>query len=164
MKKRFILAAAVAIAGGAALHFLYGALPNPLTALVSPVNESAWEHLKLLFWPMLLTGFWLARGTPDRYALWSGIFTAELLMPPFLLGALYLLQCGFWVFSLPVDVALYIVTTALGYLVAYLVFKGKRLEKAAAWLLVPVILYGASLILFTFAAPQLGVFLPPATL
>ena len=162
MNKRFLIAAVVAAAAGSALHYLYGAVPNPLTALVSPVNESAWEHLKLLFWPMLLTAFWLARGTEDRYALWSGIFAAELLMPLFLLGIFYALKCGFGVVSLPLDIALYVVATFLGFLAAYHIFRGKKLEKAAGWLLVPVILYGASLILFTFAAPQLPVFLPPA--
>jgi hypothetical protein len=54
------------VAGGAALHFLYEAVPNPLTALISPINESVWEHLKLLFWPMLLTAFWLSQNTSDR--------------------------------------------------------------------------------------------------
>lgn len=162
MKKKFLLAAAVAVAGGAALHFLYDAVPNPLTALISPINESVWEHLKLLFWPMLLTAVWLTQNTPERYALWSGIFVAELLMPLFLLGVYYLLQCGFGVVSLPLDIALYAVTVSLGYLTAYLIFRGKKLERAACWLLLPVIFYGASLILFTFAAPQLAIFIPPA--
>lgn len=162
MKKKFWIAAVIAAVAGSALHFLYDAVPNPLTALISPVNESVWEHLKLLFWPMLLTGFWLARGADDRFALWGGIFAAELLMPLFLLGGFYLLSCGFGVVSLPLDIALYVVTLGLGYLVAYLFYKSKKLGKAAGWLLVPVILYGASLILFTFAAPQLAVFIPPA--
>ena len=95
MKKKFILAAVVGAAVGAGLHFLYDAVPNVLPALISPVNESVWEHLKLRFFPMLLTAFWLARQTPDRYALWSGIFVAELVMPLFLLGGFYLLGCGF---------------------------------------------------------------------
>lgn len=162
MRKRFLIAAGIAVAAGAALHFLYDALPNPLTALISPVNESVWEHLKLLFWPMLASGFFLARGTDDRCALWSGIFAAELIMPPVLLGTFYLLKCGFDVFSLPLDLALYAAAMALGFFVAYWVFKSGHLEKAAGWLLMPVIFYGASLILFTFAAPQVGVFLPPA--
>ena len=161
MKKKFLIAAGIAIAAGAGLHFLYDALPNPLTALISPVNESVWEHLKLLFWPTLLTGFWLARQTPDRYALWSGIFVAALVMPLFLLGGFYLLGCGFGVVSLPLDLALYVAAMALGFFVAYWVFKSGHLEKAAGWLLIPVILYGASLILFTFAAPQFAVFMPP---
>lgn len=162
MKKKFLLAAGIATALGAALHFLYDAAPNPLTALVSPVNESVWEHLKLLFWPMLLTAFWLARSAPDRSALWSGVFTAELAMPLFLLGAFYLLNCGFGVVSLPLDIALYVVTTLLGYRLAYRVYQSGKLAKAAGWLLLPVIFYGASLILLTYAAPPLAVFQPPA--
>ena len=162
MKKKFLLAAGLATALGAALHFLYDAAPNPLTALVSPVNESVWEHLKLLFWPMLLTAFWLARSAPDSSALWSGIFTAELAMPLFLLGAFYLLKCGFGVVSLPLDIALYVVTMALGFWLAYRVCQSGKLAKAAGWLLLPVIFYGASLLLFTFAAPPLAVFQPPA--
>lgn len=53
MKKRYLIAFLVAAAAGSALHFFYEVLPNPLTALISPVNESVWEHLKLLFWPTL---------------------------------------------------------------------------------------------------------------
>ena len=37
---------------GVLLHFLYAWLPNPLTALFSPVRESLWEHLKILFYPI----------------------------------------------------------------------------------------------------------------
>jgi len=83
-------------------------------------------------------------------------------MPLFLLGVYYLLQCGFGVVSLPLDIGLYAVTMILGFLTAYLIFRSKKLEGAAVWLLLPVIFYGASLILFTFAAPQLAVFIPPA--
>ena len=162
MKKKFLIAAVIAAAAGSALHFLYDAWPNPLTALISPVNESVWEHLKLLFWPMLAAGFRLSRGTKERNALWGGVFAAELLMPLFLLGAYYLLGCGFGVTSLALDIALYVATMLLGFLAAYWIFKSKKLENAAGWLLLPVILYGASLILFTFAAPPLAVFTPPA--
>ena len=162
MKKKFLLAAVVATVAGAALHFLYDAWPNPLTALVSPVNESVWEHLKLLFWPMLAAGFWLSRGAKDRGALWSGVFAAELLMPLFLLGAYYSLGSGFGVMSLALDIALYAAAMGFGFLAAYWISKSKKLENAAGWLLLPVILYGACLILFTFAAPPLAVFTPPA--
>lgn len=36
-------------------HFLYEfSDQNPVTALIAPVNESVWEHMKLLFFPFLL--------------------------------------------------------------------------------------------------------------
>ena len=42
MKRRWLLTALGAILAGAGLHFLWQALPNPLLALISPVNESVW--------------------------------------------------------------------------------------------------------------------------
>ena len=60
MKRRWLLTALGAILAGAGLHFLWQALPNPLFALISPVNESVWEHLKLLYWPMLAAALVLA--------------------------------------------------------------------------------------------------------
>ena len=38
----------LSILAGSARHFLYDLWPNPLTAVFAPVNESVWEHLKLL--------------------------------------------------------------------------------------------------------------------
>lgn len=35
-------------------HFLYDWLPNPLFSLFFPVNESIWEHMKLLFTPFVV--------------------------------------------------------------------------------------------------------------
>ena len=43
------------LATGTLLHFFYKwSGQNPFAALFSPVNESVWEHLKLLFFPVLL--------------------------------------------------------------------------------------------------------------
>ena len=41
--------------GGTLLHFLYDWTgQNPVVGAFSAVNESVWEHMKLLFFPMLL--------------------------------------------------------------------------------------------------------------
>ena len=43
--------------GGTLLHFLYDwSGQNPVIGAFSAVNESIWEHMKLLFFPMLLFG------------------------------------------------------------------------------------------------------------
>jgi len=39
---------------GSGLHFVYDIWPNWLTAWIAPVNESIFEHTKLLFFPPLL--------------------------------------------------------------------------------------------------------------
>ena len=57
MKKRYALAFLLTALAGTALHFAYDWCLSPLVGLFAPVNESVWEHLKLLFWPFLAAGF-----------------------------------------------------------------------------------------------------------
>lgn len=158
MKKAFTIACVAAIAAGTALHFLYSLLPNPLTALIAPVNESVWEHLKLLFWPALAAAGALAFRVERPYALWGGFFLSELVMPAAMLGVYYLLKSCFGVEGLGVDIALYVLTMGFGFFLAYQITKRGKLERAAPYLLLPVVFYGAALILFTFAPPPLGIF------
>lgn len=158
LKKPFIIAAIVAAAGGCALHFLYDILPGVLTALISPVNESVWEHLKLLFWPSVLAAFVLSQTLPRPERLWSAFFIALLAMPVFLLGVYYLLRCGFGVEALFVDIGLYFATMFLGFFLAWLLYTRRRPEKVGEFLLLPLLLYAACLILFSFAAPPFEIF------
>ena len=160
-KRHFLLAALAAIIGGCALHFLYAVLPNPLTALVAPVNESVWEHLKLLYYPTLLAAYLLSQCTGERRRLWSGFLVAVLTMPVFLVGVYYLLACGFGVEGLPVDIGLYAVTMAGGFVLAYVLFRKGCAVRATGVLTMLVIFYGAFLVVFSFAAPHFGIFLPP---
>lgn len=157
----YIVAAILTALAGSALHFLYDVLPNPLTALVSPVNESVWEHLKLLFFPTLAAALLLSRREPQPHRFWSGFFAALLAMPLALTGIYYLLSAGFGVESTALDITLYFLTVFYGFWLAYRLRETGRWEKAAPWLLLPVALYGAALILFTFAAPELPIFRPP---
>ena len=39
---------------GAILHGLFEVWPSILTEFVAPVNESIWEHVKIVFWPLLV--------------------------------------------------------------------------------------------------------------
>ncbi|MCI8327419.1 MAG: hypothetical protein HFI37_06555 [Lachnospiraceae bacterium] len=42
---------------GTLLHFALDWIDHPIVAVFAPVNESTWEHLKLLFMPALLFTF-----------------------------------------------------------------------------------------------------------
>ena len=162
MKKRWIAAFVLTALAGSALHFAYELCPMPLVGLFAPVNESVWEHLKLLFWPFLAAGFGLTRRQADKPAAWSGLLLSQLLMPLFLLGAYYLLLAGFGVQSLALDIALYLLTLALGFCLARRVSSGGRLAFLSGVLVILTGLYGAALILFTLAPPELPVFMANA--
>ncbi len=38
------------------LHFLYDKVPNFITGIISPVNESIFEHMKIIFGSILISG------------------------------------------------------------------------------------------------------------
>ena len=158
MKKRFLLAFGLAVLAGTGLHFLYDVCPAPLVGLFAPVNESVWEHLKLLFWPFLAAGFALTRREEDQAAAWSGLLLAELVMPLFLVGMYYLLRAGFGVRSLGVEIGLYYVTMAAGFWLARRVSESGRLAYLSGVLVILTGLLGAALILFTLAPPGLPIF------
>ena len=69
-KRQLTVTWIAAILAGCVLHFLYGWWPNALTALFSPVNESLWEHVKLVFWPFLGAALVLNRDRPGGTRPW----------------------------------------------------------------------------------------------
>ncbi|MCQ2443209.1 MAG: DUF6512 family protein [Oscillospiraceae bacterium] len=52
--KRLIPAVAAALLIGMGLHDLFSLWPSIVTEFIAPVNESIWEHVKIVFWPLLL--------------------------------------------------------------------------------------------------------------
>jgi len=37
-------------------HFMYDWFPNPIFSIIFPVNESIWEHMKMLYTVILIYG------------------------------------------------------------------------------------------------------------
>ncbi len=104
-KRQLILTFAAVVLAGCALHFLYGWQPNAATALFSPVNESLWEHVKLVFWPYLGAAFLLNRGRPGGIRPWLLVLPLPCLLT-LALGWVYHITLGgeaMWV-----DIAIYI--------------------------------------------------------
>ena len=71
---------------GTLLHFLYDLLgKSPLIASFSGVNESTWEHLKLLFFPLVTFAFIQSIFFKDYNNFWYikliGIITGLVLIP-----------------------------------------------------------------------------------
>ena len=56
MKKIKIIGVIVIFVFTVLYHFLYELLPNPVFAIFFPVNESIWEHMKLLYSGLLSWG------------------------------------------------------------------------------------------------------------
>ena len=149
-KKTLLLTCLGTILLGGALHFLYQYVPCAVTALFAPVNESLWEHVKLIFWPYLLAAAWLNRGRPGGVRPWMMTLPLMCLLM-LLLGYLYHITLSgeaMWV-----DLAIYILVMALGFWVP-LQFSGPF--QGIKWLLpvAAVIVLGVCIGVFTLWPPE----------
>ncbi len=77
---------------GSLAHFLYDwTNQNFFIGLFTPVNESIWEHMKLLFFPMLLYAVFMNWKLKDSNpcissALCSGLLSGTVLIPVLFYG------------------------------------------------------------------------------
>lgn len=140
-----------ALALGVLLHFLHDWLPNPLTALISPVRESLWEHLKILYIPLLLSALILGRGAP---ALRSARLLVIPIVSALMLGLGWLYHVALRGEGMIFDLILYAVLMITGFLLP------RWLWPLADWpgvtrLAVGLVgLLGALMVWFTFAPPD----------
>ena len=154
--KKLLLFYLAAAALGAALHFLFTWLPSPVTALFSPVRESVWEHVKLLYFPLLGAALLLGRGGNGMGR------TPWLLSLPvscaILAGVGYLYHITLRGESLCVDLALYFVLLAVGFLLPRALWplcEWPGTDKAALLL---TALLGGLIVWFTFFPPDTALF------
>ena len=154
----------IATALGTVLHFLFDWTGSLAVAPFSAVNESTWEHMKILFFPLLVfamvqyqffhadfAGFWWVKligtavgvvGIPVLFYTFNGAFFAT---PDWLNIAFFFLAC------------------ALGFLVEYLLFRAS-FSLAFGWIAFAVILaVGVLFGIFTFLTPRLPLFQDPIT-
>lgn len=161
MKKAFTLSFFAAAILGAAWHFLYTLLPCPLTAVLAPVNESVWEHLKLLYFPPLAVGIVMSlRLRLAQRRFWSAMAAVLLAMPAVLLGGFYALTAGFGVEpGLVFDISLYYISLALGWWLLRHLSRSGAAERLCGPLLIGVGALGTAMVVFTVAAPNLPIFI-----
>ncbi len=154
-------------AAGTPLHFAYEwSGKNPVVGAVSAVNESTWEHMKLLFVPLLLTalaasvfggrcgGRWTAK--------LAGAVAGLLLIPLLYYG--YTGALG--VHIMWVDVAIFFAAAAAAFLLEAHLTAHLPLGSGAAQG-VAAALFAALAVLFvwfTFSPPHLPLFQDPITL
>ena len=152
-------------AAGTLLHFVYDWTGKSVAAaLFSAVNESTWEHMKLLAVPWIL--FSLVEYIVLRSGGIAGPRAAGLLVG---LAAIPLLFYGYKGIvgqgNMIVDILIFQVAVLLAFWVSWTLQKRRRLSGAGWTVLGLLVLLGvwALFLLFTFRAPDLAVFVDPQT-
>lgn len=148
---------------GTLLHFLYEASGcSPIAALFSGVNESTWEHMKLMFFPMFafaviesffignIKGFWCIK--------LSGICLGLALIP--LIFYTYNGVIG----RSPdfINIAIFFVSAAVAYRYEYVRMKKNDTQCALDRVAIAALcVIAISFFVFTFAPPRLAIFQDP---
>ena len=169
MMKRSILWQAAGFAlvtfGGTILHFLYDWTGESI--LVSPfsgVNESTWEHMKLLFWPLFLFALVQRLFFREQVNYWC-VKLVEILLGIVLIPVLFYTYNGAFGKSPDwLNIAIFYIAALLVFLFEWWVFKNDRLQcRYPSLAFAAIYLIGVLFVVFTFAPPQIPLFQDPLT-
>ena len=150
---------------GALSHFVYEWTDqNQLAGLFVPVSESTWEHMKLLFFPMLLIALLLTallkRSHPHIFTgMLAGLLAGTAAIP-----VLFYTYTGVLGYNITaVDIAIFYVSLALGFYTAYRLTISDHAQSLQPLLPCLTLLMFAAFILFSYNPPSLGIFAQPET-
>ena len=151
--------------GGTALHFLYDLLGGATwIAPFSGVNESTWEHMKLLFWPAFVFAIVQRRFFRDRKDYWCVKLRGILL-------GLALIPIIFYTYNGAIgkspdwlNIAIFFISAAAMYVYESRLFDSEKMKCYAPKLAFAALcVIGLAFAVFTFKTPELGIFLDPIT-
>ena len=149
---------------GTLLHFAYEwSNNNIIVAAFSAVNESIWEHLKLVFYPMLLmtiVGYLFFGKNISNYltARVEGIIIAMSFIIVFFYTYTGILGTNYAI----LDIGSFFIAVLMGEIFAYKTInsKSKSNEKLSVFVLIIILI---SFIIFTYSPPKIGLFKDPIT-
>lgn len=147
---------------GTLLHFLYDLTGgNTVAALFSGVNESTWEHMKLLFFPMFFFALVQSRFFREYENFWCvkliGILVGLMLIP-----VIFYTYNGVigkspdWV-----NISIFFVSAAIAYFVEARLFKRNFKCKSSKTSFAIICIIAVLFFVFTFATPRIDLFKDP---
>ena len=154
-----------AVALGTLGHFLYDLTGgNALVGKFFAVNESTWEHLKLLFFPYVLFSLieWFYVG--KNYKSFAFSKTLGVLAGMLFIVAAFYTYTG--VLGRSVDflnIVIFVIGTALSFFVSYkiLISTGKTVLKIPS--VIALVIISIAFVAFTANPPEIGLFQDPTT-
>ena len=155
---------AVSTLVGTLLHFLYEWTESGWVAPFSGVNESTWEHMKLLFWPTFIFAIvqsFFFKGYENFWCIkLRGILLGLALIP--ILFYTYNGVIGKspdWI-----NIAIFFISAAIAYVYETKLFYSQNVNSKLSKLTFIVLCVIAILfIVFTFATPEINIFKDPLT-
>lgn len=152
------------IIAGSFLHFAFAwSGANKFVALFSAVNESTWEHMKLLFFPYMLYAILEYISIGNDYSNFFtvkcvGVICGLALIPILFYAYTYILGTDYFI----LDLSVFILSVIASYLVSYHIMKSTSFQINGICVLI-LILITTAFFQFTFSPPKCFLFLDPVT-
>lgn len=143
---------------GILLHFLYDWTDSKWLAIFSSINESTWEHMKIMFWPMfifaIIQSFFLQNNNFWVVKL-KGILLALILIPTIFYTYTGVIGRSFDWFN----ITIFFISAATAYIYETKQLKKDINAKKAPFIAIIILFLIATLfIIFTFNTPEINIF------
>ncbi len=162
-----LLGLAFTLAAGTLAHFFYPwSGKNPIVGLVAAVNESTWEHLKLLFFPMLVASIAEYLFLNEQYPNFMISQAVGMMVGMVTIVVLFYTYSGVLGYHfLLADILPFVIGAVAGFGVSLYLLRSGNLsdpawEIAGKWTLVMITVM---FLLFTKHPPRIGLFRDPLT-
>lgn len=146
---------------GIFLHFAYALSGgNPIVGLFALVNESVWEHLKLLFFPMLALSIWDAFVTQRSNLCFLPTRTIGILAGLVFIVVVFYTVTGIIGMNIAfVNILIYLLGVAFAFWVEKK--QNRKCIRLSITLSIGIlVLFVILFIIFTISPPALGIFIP----
>lgn len=156
-----ILGALICMVAAVIFHFAYDWFSSPFVALFSAVNESVWEHTKLVVMPYLMYAVfeWFSFGRENPPVFLKAKAVGVWSIPIFMISFYYTYTGIFSERSTVVDIISAFVWAAIAFLISFRIIKKGESKLSgkyyAGWSLLLLILE----IFFTFFPPDIPLFI-----
>lgn len=148
---------------GTLMHFVYNWSGNNfLVSLIAPINESTWEHMKLLFFPMLIYNMLGLNKLNKSYPCAISSFSFGTLLGTFLIPVLFytytsILGSHF----LWIDIAIFIFCIIIAFVSSYYLTINCCLKDYKPLLLFLILIMTLCFFIFTYYQPNFFIFKAP---
>lgn len=158
-----IITVIICVVLGTILHFTYEwSRENVIIGLFSAVNESTWEHLKLVFFPMTwmaIIGYFVIGRRTNNY--WFAQTIGILVSMFFTIISFYTYTGIIGTNFAVINIAIFIISIVFGCYVTYKLLISKKIYKAELVSIIFLLIILFSFILYTFRTPEIAIFKDP---
>ena len=151
------------IIAGTLSHFVYEwSGKSFILGFFFPVSESAWEHMKLCFFPMLIYSLYMKKRLKNEYPCIASASYLETLLGAFLIPVIFYTYSGILGSSfLPLDIATFIVSVILAFWAVYRLTLSCRINSYSFLLGLLICIMAICFFLFTYLPPDINLFRDP---